>query len=412
MKNELKSTKQTKEKVILLGVHDKKIEESTFQSSIEELQSLAVTSNLEVIEVFTQKRERLDNQYYFGKGKIEEVMEYISLNDITVHAIIANDELTTSQTKHLDELFNTKVIDRTQLILEIFAQRASSREGQLQVELAQLDYLLPRLSGHGKSLSRLAGGIGTKGPGETKLETDRRHIRTRMNEIKHQLDAIVAHRSRYRERRQQNQAYQVALIGYTNAGKSSWFNRLSDDATFEQDLLFATLDPKSRAVSINEGFNIILSDTVGFIQKLPTALIAAFKSTLEEAKYANLLMHVVDASHPKYMEQFDTVIELLKQLEMDHIPMLVVFNKKDKIKNGDVAVSEHSVLVSSKDKDDKIKLKEKIVEVMKASMEQYEITLQSNDADQLYWHKSNTLVEKIEFDEESETYHISGYKQI
>ncbi|MCY1027637.1 GTPase HflX, partial [Mammaliicoccus sciuri] len=386
-------------------------DEATFKSTVQELESLAVTSQLEVMEVFTQKRERPDQQYYFGKGKIEEVIEYIELNDIKVNAVIANDELTTAQSKHLDELFNTKIIDRTQLILEIFAQRASSREGQLQVELAQLDYLLPRLSGHGKSLSRLGGGIGTRGPGETKLETDRRHIRTRMNEIKHQLETIVSHRSRYRERRQHNQAYQVALIGYTNAGKSSWFNQLSNDETFEQDLLFATLDPKSRAITINDGFNVILSDTVGFIQKLPTTLIAAFKSTLEEAKYAQLLVHVVDASHPHYMEQYETVMTLVNQLDMGHIPMLVVFNKKDLATSNHSAISGQSIFVSAKDSNDKAIFKEKLVDMIKETMDYYEMDIPSSDADKLYWQKNHTLVEKMDFDEETETYHIKGYKQ-
>ncbi|MCY1052380.1 GTPase HflX, partial [Mammaliicoccus sciuri] len=388
-----------------------KDDEATFKSTVQELESLAVTSQLEVMEVFTQKRERPDQQYYFGKGKIEEVIEYIELNDIKVNAVIANDELTTAQSKHLDELFNTKIIDRTQLILEIFAQRASSREGQLQVELAQLDYLLPRLSGHGKSLSRLGGGIGTRGPGETKLETDRRHIRTRMNEIKHQLETIVSHRSRYRERRQHNQAYQVALIGYTNAGKSSWFNQLSNDETFEQDLLFATLDPKSRAITINNGFNVILSDTVRYIQKLPTTLIAAFKSTLEEAKYAQLLVHVVDASHPHYMEQYETVMTLVNQLDMGHIPMLVVFNKKDLAPSNHSAISGQSIFVSAKNSNDKAIFKEKLVDMIKETMDYYEMDISSSDADKLYWQKTHTLVEKMDFDEETETYHIKGYKQ-
>ncbi|MBF9296514.1 GTPase HflX [Mammaliicoccus sciuri] len=411
MKNDMKSTKQETEKVILLAIQDKKDDEATFKSTVQELESLAVTSQLEVMEVFTQKRERPDQQYYFGKGKIEEVIEYIEMNDIKVNAVIANDELTTAQSKHLDELFNTKIIDRTQLILEIFAQRASSREGQLQVELAQLDYLLPRLSGHGKSLSRLGGGIGTRGPGETKLETDRRHIRTRMNEIKHQLETIVSHRSRYRERRQHNQAYQVALIGYTNAGKSSWFNQLSNDETFEQDLLFATLDPKSRAITINDGFNVILSDTVGFIQKLPTTLIAAFKSTLEEAKYAQLLVHVVDASHPHYMEQYETVMTLVNQLDMGHIPMLVVFNKKDLAPSNHSAISGQSIFVSAKDSNDKAIFKGKLVDMIKETMDYYEMDIPSSDADKLYWQKNHTLVEKMDFDEETEIYHIKGYKQ-
>ena len=184
------------------------------------------------------------------------------------------------------------------------------------------------MQGHGKSLSRLGGGIGTRGPGETKLEMDRRHIRTRMNEIKHQLQSVVEHRERYRNKREQNQVFQVALVGYTNAGKSSWFNVLANEETYEKDLLFCNIRPKTRQIQINEGFNLIISDTVGFIQKLPTTLVAAFKSTLEEAKDADLLLHVVDASHPEHRTQYDTVNQIIDDLNMDQIPQAVIFNKK------------------------------------------------------------------------------------
>ena len=183
------------------------------------------------------------------------------------------------------------------------------------------------MQGHGKSLSRLGGGIGTRGPGETKLEMDRRHIRTRMNEIKHQLQSVVEHRERYRNKREQNQVFQVALVGYTNAGKSSWFNVLANEETYEKDLL-CNIRPKTRQIQINEGFNLIISDTVGFIQKLPTTLVAAFKSTLEEAKDADLLLHVVDASHPEHRTQYDTVNQIIDDLNMDQIPQAVIFNKK------------------------------------------------------------------------------------
>ena len=296
-------TKKKLESAILVGVHAQEEEEFDFESTMEELAALSTTCKLDVKAQFTQNRTHFDNKYYVGKGKLEEIKDYITFNDIDV--VVTNDELTTAQSKSLNGQLNIKVIDRTQLILEIFALRARSKEGKLQVELAQLDYLMPRLQGHGRSLSRLGGGIGTRGPGETKLEMDRRHIRTRMNEIKHQLQTVVDHRERYRAKREQNNVFQVALIGYTNAGKSSWFNALAQETTYEQDLLFATLDPKTRQIKINEGFNFILSDTVGFIQKLPTTLIAAFKSTLEEAKDADLLLHVVDSSHPEYKTQYD-----------------------------------------------------------------------------------------------------------
>ncbi|MDU6961720.1 MAG: GTPase HflX, partial [Staphylococcus sp.] len=330
-----------------------------------------------------------------------------------IDVVVTNDELTTAQSKTLNDNLGIKIIDRTQLILEIFALRARSREGKLQVELAQLDYLLPRLQGHGKSLSRLGGGIGTRGPGETKLEMDRRHIRTRMNEIKHQLKTVVEHRERYRNQREQNQVFQIALIGYTNAGKSSWFNVLANETTFEKDLLFATLDPKTRQIQINNGFNLIISDTVGFIQKLPTTLVAAFKSTLEEAKSADLLLHVVDASHPEYRAQYDTVNQLVKDLDMDDLPQAIIFNKKDQCsEETDVPVSGHpSVFVSSRNSEDKLKVKQLLFDQIKATLSYYVETVSSEDADRLYFLKQHTLIEEMKFDENNESYIVKGYRK-
>ncbi|MGO3726657.1 GTPase HflX, partial [Staphylococcus carnosus] len=321
------NTEETVEKALLVGVDAYDEQDYDFASTMEELKALSESCRLDVIGEITQSKDRIEEKTYVGKGKQYEIKEFVDMYDVDV--VVVNDELTTSQSKSLNDTLGVKIIDRTQLILEIFAMRASSKEGKLQVELAQLDYLMPRLQGHGKSLSRLGGGIGTRGPGETKLETDRRHIRRRMNEIKHQLKATVEHRERYRSKRRQNQVFQVALVGYTNAGKSTWFNILADESTYEKDLLFATLDPKTRQIQINDGFNLIISDTVGFIQKLPTTLIAAFKSTLEEARDADLLLHVVDASNEDYRTQFDTVNRIIGDLDMDKIPQAVIFNKKD-----------------------------------------------------------------------------------
>lgn len=323
---QIHDTKNKLEKAVLVGVHAQDDKQFNFESTMEELSSLSETCQLEVLGQITQNRDRVDRKYYVGKGKIEEIQAFIEFKDIDV--VITNDELTTAQSKSLNEALGVKIIDRTQLILEIFALRARSKEGKLQVELAQLNYLLPRLQGHGKSLSRLGGGIGTRGPGETKLEMDRRHIRTRMNEIKHQLRTVEEHRERYRNKRNQNQVFQVALVGYTNAGKSSWFNVLANEETYEKINYLQRWDPKTRQIQINDGFNLIISDTVGFIQKLPTTLIAAFKSTLEEAKGADLLVHVVDSSHPEYRTQYDTVNDLIKQLDMSHISQIVIFNKR------------------------------------------------------------------------------------
>ena len=404
-------TKKKLETAVLIGVHAQTDNQFNFDSTMEELEALSQTCQLNVKGQITQNREQFDHKYYVGKGKIEEIKAFIEFHDIDV--VVTNDELTTAQSKTLNDNLGIKIIDRTQLILEIFALRARSREGKLQVELAQLDYLLPRLQGHGKSLSRLGGGIGTRGPGETKLEMDRRHIRTRMNEIKHQLQSVVEHRERYRNKREQNQVFQVALVGYTNAGKSSWFNVLANEETYEKDLLFATLDPKTRQIQINEGFNLIISDTVGFIQKLPTTLVAAFKSTLEEAKDADLLLHVVDASHPEHRTQYDTVNQIIDDLNMDQIPQAVIFNKKDlctEAQEAPVAKSPY-VFVSSRDENDKDKVRNLMIDEIKHHLDYYEETVDSTDANRLYFLKQHTLVDELYFNEDNETYSIKGYKK-
>ncbi|MFQ7384121.1 MAG: GTPase HflX [Staphylococcus aureus] len=408
---QIHDTKNKLEKAVLVGVHAQDDKQFNFESTMEELSSLSETCQLEVLGQITQNRDRVDRKYYVGKGKIEEIQAFIEFKDIDV--VITNDELTTAQSKSLNEALGVKIIDRTQLILEIFALRARSKEGKLQVELAQLDYLLPRLQGHGKSLSRLGGGIGTRGPGETKLEMDRRHIRTRMNEIKHQLRTVEEHRERYRNKRNQNQVFQVALVGYTNAGKSSWFNVLANEETYEKDQLFATLDPKTRQIQINDGFNLIISDTVGFIQKLPTTLIAAFKSTLEEAKGADLLVHVVDSSHPEYRTQYDTVNDLIKQLDMNHISQIVIFNKKDLCDHASnrPASDLPNVFVSSKNDGDKLLVKTLFIDEIKRQLTYYDEAIATNNAGRLYFLKQHTLVTELKYDEIENVYRIKGFKK-
>ncbi|MCG7339574.1 GTPase HflX [Staphylococcus sp. ACRSN] len=405
----LHKTAKKLETAVLVGVHAQSEDEFNFESTMEELASLSETCQLDVKAQFTQNKQHFDNKYYVGKGKLEEVKAYVEFHDIDV--VVTNDELTTAQSKSLNGQLNVKIIDRTQLILEIFALRARSKEGKLQVELAQLDYLMPRLQGHGRSLSRLGGGIGTRGPGETKLEMDRRHIRTRMNEIKHQLNTVVEHRERYRNKREQNAVFQVALVGYTNAGKSSWFNKLANESTYEKDLLFATLDPKTRQIKINEGFNLIISDTVGFIQKLPTTLIAAFKSTLEEAKDADLLLHVVDSSHPEYRGQMDTVNHIINDLDMDHIPQAIIFNKRDL--NQDVIPTTNlpSVNVSTQFSEDVGKVRQLLFEQIKNILNYYEEEVDSTNADRLYFLKQHTLITELQFNETSAKYEVKGYKK-
>ncbi|PAK51725.1 GTPase HflX [Paenibacillus sp. 7541] len=297
------------------------------EESLQELVQLAETAGVEVLDVITQNRETPDSKWFIGKGKVEELR--MAIDGLGASTAIFDQELSGAQVRNLEEALDVKIIDRTQLILDIFAQRAKTREGIIQVELAQLTYLLPRLSGHGKNLSRLGGGIGTRGPGESKLETDRRHIRDRISDLKGQLDEVTRHRKLHRERRKKSGAIQVALVGYTNAGKSTLLNRLTASDVYVENQLFATLDPTSRVLELPSGKEVVLTDTVGFIQNLPHDLIAAFRATLEEANEADLILHVVDASSTMRESQMDVVQSILEDLGAAEKPQIVLFNKKD-----------------------------------------------------------------------------------
>ncbi|WP_256757459.1 GTPase HflX [Cohnella sp. WQ 127256] len=317
------------EKALLISLVTDKVKRSGAdpQHSIDELASLAETAGVAVVDTIMQNLEVPDKKYFVGKGKVQEVLELAEKTGATT--AIFDQELSGSQVRNLEQALDMKIIDRTQLILDIFAGRAKTREGILQVELAQLSYLLPRLSGHGVNLSRLGGGIGTRGPGETKLETDRRHIRDRITELKRQLETVTAHRSLHRERRRKVGAVQVALVGYTNAGKSTLLRQLTEADVLVEDKLFATLDPTSRSLELPSGKEIIITDTVGFIQNLPHDLVAAFRATLEEAGEADLLLHVVDTSSPMRERQMKVVEEVLQQLGAGGKPTLIVYNKID-----------------------------------------------------------------------------------
>ncbi|RAI82749.1 GTPase HflX [Macrococcoides goetzii] len=398
------------ERALIIAVHLKKESDFDFQASVSEIRSLCETAGLEVVDTVIQNKDRTDHSFYLGKGKIEEIIELKERVDLEFDVVVVNDELTNSQSKRLNEMLDCKIIDRTQVILDIFAQRAKSREGKLQVELAQLEYLLPRLSGHGQSLSRLGGGIGTRGPGETKLEMNRRHIRNKIHDIKTQLEVIKEHRKRYRENRQKKQMFQVALVGYTNAGKSTWFNKLTESNTFMEDKLFATLDPKSKIMKVNDGFNILLSDTVGFIQQLPTHLVEAFSSTLEEAKYADVIVHVVDRSHPDYMNHIKTVENILAELDMKNIPMLTLYNKKDLLETSVNTTGPHQLIVSVNDPEDVSHFKAALVNLIKTEMHSYHIKMLDYDGQTISTLKETTLVENIEFNEMSQLYEIKGYE--
>ncbi|MDY0396442.1 GTPase HflX [Virgibacillus halophilus] len=293
---------------------------------MEELKSLVQTAGGDVKTVVTQNRQHIHPALYFGEGKAREIKRMVE--ELEIDVVISNDELSAGQSRNLSNLLGTRLIDRSQLILDIFAKRARTKEGKLQVELAQLAYLLPRLHGQGSQLSRLGAGIGTRGPGETKLETDQRHIRKRITDIKHRLKSAVKQREQYRTRRKNSDIFQVAIVGYTNAGKSTLFNRMSKSLSLEENKLFATLDPMTRKVVLPSGFTTLATDTVGFIQDLPTSLIAAFRSTLEEVNEADLILHVVDGSHPDQLHHQQVVNDLLRQLGAETIPTLTVYNKK------------------------------------------------------------------------------------
>ncbi len=398
-----------KEKAILVGCQLPHVSDERFSYSMEELAALTKTADGTVVSTVTQKRNRVDAATYIGKRKVDELS--VLCEELSPDVLIFNDELSPSQLKALVTTLDVKIIDRTQLILDIFAKRARTREGKLQIELAQLQYALPRLSGRGINLSRQGGGIGTRGPGETKLETDRRHIRNRIHEINVQLSTVIRHRSRYRERRKKNGVLQIALVGYTNAGKSTWFNRLTDADSYEENLLFATLDPMTRKMTLPSGYSVLLSDTVGFIQDLPTTLIAAFRSTLEEVKEADLILHMIDSSHEDYEGHEATVKRLLEELEADDIPVLTVYNKRDRKRPDFIPSSGRGHIMTSAKIDGDLRLFKQAVEdyLKKELLVPYDVRIPASEGRLLSRIKSETMANSTVFDEDREVYEVEGY---
>lgn len=322
----------------------------TVDDSLEELKQLADTAGATVIKKFIQKRPKPDQAFFIGRGKVQELALYAQQENIDL--CIFDDELSPAQQRNIESVMGIRILDRTALILDIFAQRARTNEGKLQVELAQLQYTLPRIMGKGLMLSRLGGGIGTRGPGETKLEVDRRRIRDRIAFIKDQIEKVKAVRSLHRGKRKKNNVFEVSLVGYTNAGKSTLLNTLTNSDIYAKDQLFATLDPTTRQLTLPNKQEIIITDTVGFIQRLPHQLIAAFRSTLEVVTEADLLVHVIDVSHELYKEQAAAVHEVLKEIGAETKPVITVYNKIDKLppdsKLADrLALEEDAVCISA-----------------------------------------------------------------
>ena len=375
----LYEVEQETERVILVGVSQQDGDDA--EDSVAELAELVETAGAVVVGTLIQKRENIHPGTYVGTGKVFELEELIEETGAT--GIVCDDELSPAQLKNLEEALKTKVMDRTLIILDIFAARASTSEGKIQVELAQLKYRLSRLSGLGRSLSRLGGGIGTRGPGEKKLEMDRRLINSRVAQLNRELKEVQRHREVNRQQRKRSGIPVVAVVGYTNAGKSTLLNHLTNAEVLEEDKLFATLDPTTRILELTNHQKVLMTDTVGFIRKLPHHLIDAFRSTLEEAKYADIILHVVDASNPQMDKQMYIVYDTLRNLEVEGKKIITAFNKTDRIGQPEPLHdfrAERTVHISAKYGDGLEDLKNILEEILREEKDFLECTIPYRDA--------------------------------
>ena len=375
----LYEVEQETERVILVGVSQQDGDDA--EDSVAELAELVETAGAVVVGTLIQKRENIHPGTYVGTGKVFELEELIEQTGAT--GIVCDDELSPAQLKNLEEALKTKVMDRTLIILDIFATRASTSEGKIQVELAQLKYRLSRLSGLGRSLSRLGGGIGTRGPGEKILEMDRRLINSRVAQLNRELKEVQRHREVNRQQRKRSRIPVVAVVGYTNAGKSTLLNHLTNAEVLEEDKLFATLDPTTRILELTNNQKVLMTDTVGFIRKLPHHLIDAFRSTLEEAKYADIILHVVDASNPQMDKQMYIVYDTLRNLEVEGKKIITAFNKTDRIGQPEPLHdfrAERTVHISAKYGDGLEDLKNILEEILREEKDFLECTIPYRDA--------------------------------
>lgn len=370
------------EKVILVGVSLNDGDDT--EDSLLELAELVKTAGAQVVGTAIQSRESIHPGTYVGTGKLQELRQMIEEFEAT--GIVCDDELTPAQIRNIEDVLDTKVMDRTLIILDIFAARASTSEGKIQVELAQLKYRLSRLTGLGISLSRLGGGIGTRGPGEKKLEMDRRLIKTRIAQLNRELAEVRKHREVTRGQRSRKQTKVAAIVGYTNAGKSTLLNTLTNAQVLEEDKLFATLDPTTRSLKLDSGQEILLTDTVGFIRKLPHHLVEAFKSTLEEAKYADMIVHVVDASNPQKDKQMHTVYETLEMLGVKDKKVITLFNKLDKVEEPEILhdfKADKTLRISARTGEGLPKFKETLEEILREDKKLLEGTFPYSEGGQL-----------------------------
>ena len=395
-------TEKKQERVLIVGVELQGME--NFDMSMEELASLAKTAGAEVVGVYTQKREKYDSKTFVGSGKLEEIAQMVDADEVST--VVVNNRLTPRQNVNLEEILGVKVIDRMQLILDIFAMRARSHEGKLQVHLAQLKYLLPRLVGQGIMLSRQAGGIGSRGPGESQLELNRRSVRNQITDIECQLKVVEKNREVVREKRLESSVFKIGLIGYTNAGKSTIMNALTSKTQYEADELFATLDATTKSIHLTGNLQVTLTDTVGFIQDLPTELVTSFKSTLEESKNVDLLVHVIDASDPNHEEHEKTVLQIMRDLEMLDIPRLTLYNKADKVEDFTPTQTPYR-LVSAKDPDSRTKLQDILLEKMQELFQPFTIQVPFEQAYRIHELETMAILTERSYEETGEV--LTGY---